>query len=434
MRVFTSIGSRTLLALVSTTLFALSATSRATAADLEVVGGELVGASNVVVDGVGYDVSFVDGSCVSLFGAPDCQSIAYPFGTLPNAQAAGQALLDQVFIDGPAGDFDSAPHLTAGCDSATVCAAATAFSSDPPSNILEVSAVNVSGFPGDLVQNFSVSQTLDTTSIVDAVYAAWTLSPLPPGPVLNEISVNPPGSDAPYEYVEIRGEAGGPLTNVYAVAFEGDGGGAGIADWVVNLSAMQLGTNGILVVKSAGGHLAAVGTTVVSDPQFDVVGLENGANTLMLIRTTTGLVESLDYDADNDGTLELPSDARVLDSVGWRDGDNASDPVYGPTVLPTPPAVGAATRAINMPTPFLASAWYFGALEGFQNDAILYNPLQVTPNAPDNAALTPGAPNQLVPATPALSAGASAFLLLGLLTVASVGLAVAERTRRARSV
>ncbi|MEZ4333116.1 MAG: hypothetical protein R3F35_15255 [Myxococcota bacterium] len=426
-----------LLAWAAAILIASSSAGRATAADLEVIGGELVGASNVVVGGVAYDVSFVEGSCNSLFGAPDCQAIPYPFRNLPSAELAGLALLDQVFIDGPAGNFDTAPNLIAGCSSTTVCAAATAFGSDPPSNVLEVSAVNVSpSVPGgDLVQNFSVSQTLDTTSIPDAVYVDWTLSALPPGPVLNEISVNPPGADMPYEYLEIRGEAGGTLANVYAVAFDGDVGFAGIADWVVNLSAFQLGANGILMVKSASGHPAAAGTTVVVDPQFDTLfGFENGTMTLMLIRTATGLVEGVDYDVDDNGALELPADALVIDSVGWDDGNQPDDHAYGPTLLLLPPAVGAATRLIDMPTPFLASAWFHGVLAGTQNDGVLYDPALVSPNAPNNAALTPGAPNQSVAQTPSLAPAALALLVLGLLIVASVKGALERRTRRVRRV
>lgn len=433
MRLYSAFFSRALLSCAMAALAGSSTAGRATAANLQVVGGELVGASNVLIDGLVYDVAFVDGSCNSLFGAPDCQFIDFPFDSLPKAQLATQALLGQVFIDGPAGNFDSSPSLTAGCSSATVCAAATAFSGDPPSNILEVSAVNVANVGGDLVQNFSVSQTLDTTAIVDAVYVAWTLTAPASGPVLNEISVNPPGSDAPFEYVEIRGDAGGALTNVYAVAFEGDGAVAGITDWVVDLSAAPLGSNGILVMKSAAGHFAPPETTVVLDAQFDTVGLENGTNTLMLIRTTTGLVENFDYDSNNDGTLELPLDARILDSVGWRDGDDPNDRVYGPTTLPTPPLVNAATRLANAPTPYLRSAWFYGRLAGVQNDSILYDPLVLTPNAPINAALTPGAPNPGAPAVPSLAVGTRAMLLLGLLGVAFVH-ARGERKRRLRTV
>jgi hypothetical protein len=80
--------------------------------------GILQGADRVDVDGVLYDVSFAASSCDGV-GTPsggltwDCPDL--PFGDALSATAAGQALLDQVFVDGPAGLFDSNPTLTAGC-------------------------------------------------------------------------------------------------------------------------------------------------------------------------------------------------------------------------------------------------------------------------------------------------------------------------------
>ena len=77
--------------------------------------GQLTGALGVEVDGALYDVEFVEGTCLELF--PPCFFTSpFIFGTLEAATAAAQALLDTVFLDGPAGSFDSDPGLTAGCD------------------------------------------------------------------------------------------------------------------------------------------------------------------------------------------------------------------------------------------------------------------------------------------------------------------------------
>lgn len=88
--------------------------ARSEAAVLNVVGGQLLGASSVDIDGVLYDVEFVDGQCPDLFSGCDAAS---DFGTSSSATAVlfAEALRDQILIDGPQGSFDSDPGLVAGC-------------------------------------------------------------------------------------------------------------------------------------------------------------------------------------------------------------------------------------------------------------------------------------------------------------------------------
>jgi hypothetical protein len=93
-------------------------TPLASAATLNVVGGILVGASNVDVGGDLYDVAFVDGTCIALFDGCD-DSSDFTFTTVPSSIIASQALLDQVFVDGGLGQFDSSTFLTAGCTDST---------------------------------------------------------------------------------------------------------------------------------------------------------------------------------------------------------------------------------------------------------------------------------------------------------------------------
>jgi hypothetical protein len=73
--------------------------------------GILTGATNVDVAGTLYNVTFADGTCNALFN--NCSS--FSFTGEREAGAAAQALLDQVFVDGPAGNFDSSPEKTFGC-------------------------------------------------------------------------------------------------------------------------------------------------------------------------------------------------------------------------------------------------------------------------------------------------------------------------------
>ena len=82
-----------------------------------VVNGELRGATNVEVLGTLYIVEFGDTLAVGAnpFLDDSCQSSA-TWSCIDAAAAASQALLDQVFLDGPLGAFDSQPGLTRGCD------------------------------------------------------------------------------------------------------------------------------------------------------------------------------------------------------------------------------------------------------------------------------------------------------------------------------
>jgi hypothetical protein len=98
--------------------------SGAQAATLNVIGGQLMGASDVLVDGSLYDVQFLDGTCADLYsGCDDVSDFTFQTG----AFLASQALRDQVFLDGPLGNFDTHPELTSASGSCGwgVCAVIT---------------------------------------------------------------------------------------------------------------------------------------------------------------------------------------------------------------------------------------------------------------------------------------------------------------------
>ena len=96
---------------------ALTVTSPATAAAILQIdsGGKLTGATGVDVGGTLYDVTFVDGTCAQIFGG--CDAVTdFQFQTVSTASAAAQALLDQVFLNGADGNFDSHPESVFGCN------------------------------------------------------------------------------------------------------------------------------------------------------------------------------------------------------------------------------------------------------------------------------------------------------------------------------
>jgi hypothetical protein len=122
--------------------------------------GILQGATGVTVDGALYDVEFLGGTCVALFSG--CDAVAdFQFQTLGAATLAAEALLDQVFLDGPLGPYDSSPALTSGCspyphDPIVWCAISVPFQPAPyaPPYLWAVWSRNVINYDGanDVVQ------------------------------------------------------------------------------------------------------------------------------------------------------------------------------------------------------------------------------------------------------------------------------------------
>jgi hypothetical protein len=105
-------------------------------------------------------------------------------------------------------------------------------------------------------------------------------------------------------------------------------------------------------------------------------------------------VVGTDYDTTNDGTLELPPGAIMMDAVGWTNG-NPSAIVYGGAILSqvsgTP---DAAVRFYNNTTPFSSAAWYCGDLIGTAS-SLQFDSLEVSSNFPaGQGLLTPGSHNQ----------------------------------------
>jgi len=90
--------------------------------------GQLTGAKNVSVGNKLYDVDFVAGSCITVFGGCN-DNASFLFKTAGDAFDASSALLEQVFIDIEGGaQFDSSPKLTKGCESSTDCTVLTPYS------------------------------------------------------------------------------------------------------------------------------------------------------------------------------------------------------------------------------------------------------------------------------------------------------------------
>jgi hypothetical protein len=136
--------------------------------------GILTGATGVDVAGTLYDVRFVDGSCISLFSGCDSAS-DFPFD-FAGAGVASQALLDQVFLDGSNGNFDSVPSATAGCENTISCVAMTPFERSIITPILVATFNARNGNPQntDLIAPDATSASFDVTGADSLTYAVWS--------------------------------------------------------------------------------------------------------------------------------------------------------------------------------------------------------------------------------------------------------------------
>ncbi|MCH9673739.1 MAG: hypothetical protein K0U93_20030 [Gammaproteobacteria bacterium] len=161
-------------------------------ATLLVSNGTLIGARDVEVNGLLYDVAFRDGTCAELYNGCD-ENSDFTFHTPNNdpsvSLAVTTALMTQVFVDGPAGQFDAVPGLTQGC--AVDCRISTpvflqgsislgiawAFNSETESR--DISTGSGGGFRSVDTRNFTPD---------NGNYAVWspasTVVPLPPTLVL----------------------------------------------------------------------------------------------------------------------------------------------------------------------------------------------------------------------------------------------------------
>ncbi|OGU52176.1 MAG: hypothetical protein A2199_07630 [Hydrogenophilales bacterium RIFOXYA1_FULL_63_33] len=145
----------------------------------DITTGTLSGALNVDVNGTLYDVRFVDGTCMALFSGCDNGS-DFPFATLAEATAAGQALLDFVFINIPGSyRFDEFPGQTVGClGTSTACSVYIPTGIANDGSVQGVVAVNNISIASDFVGGLAGLAPSYDTAANDSqhrfVWAAWS--------------------------------------------------------------------------------------------------------------------------------------------------------------------------------------------------------------------------------------------------------------------
>ena len=187
--------------------------------------------------------------------------------------------------------------------------------------------------------------------ILTAVLSLLNLSSANAQIYINEIFFNPSGTDAPNEYIELRGTPGLTLgTGNYLLLIEGDNGvstsagaRAGDIQGLFNLSAKAFGSNGYMVLRQFSspytvngnastytGTSAGWGGLGFNTSATAAGDIENISFTAMVVNIGSGIapVWGSQLDANNDGNLELPTGWSILDSIGVGDGAT-TDRLYG---------------------------------------------------------------------------------------------------------
>ena len=178
--------------------------------------------------------------------------------------------------------------------------------------------------------------------------------------LINEIYTDPPGGfgDRLQEYIEIIGTPNQVLGNIYFIQIEPEPGSnpaaptQGDIDLGFDLTGVRLGSNGKLVIAppNSGAILPAhnfdpaatliqVGSDL--DEYSQIPGVitnssattENSGGTFAIIDIGSGPAPTFaqDLDTDDDGTLDLPAEWTILDSIGFtgENDENAVGGLYG---------------------------------------------------------------------------------------------------------
>lgn len=204
---------------------------------------------------------------------------------------------------------------------------------------------------------FAVLFGLSAIGFIQSVQGAITL---------NEIFINPPGTDNGQEFIEIRSTTGGveSMSGLSLIILEGDGASPGLVDVVLNLSAFSTGTNGLFLWRDAASTInpTAEAGTVINVADF-APDLENGSFTFLIVSGFTGTVTQ-DLDTNNDGIVDVTPWTSVIDAVGFIENDGAANVAYAASLGFTNLGPDAGFNADVLLRDSTTGTWLFGDVLG----------------------------------------------------------------------
>ena len=172
-----------------------------------------------------------------------------------------------------------------------------------------------------------------------------------PTVVLNEIGINPPGTDTNFEFFELKGTPSASLAGLTLISIDGDGDGAGAIDEIIDLSSFSLGTNGLFLLRendttTPGAEFIPTPAAATTKNSLTDINIENGTVTFLIVSGFTGTLNQ-DLDTNNDGTLDIRPWTVGVDSVALTDAiSSSSDRMYAGAARNFPQFAGLTADAL----------------------------------------------------------------------------------------
>src|SRR5262249_22445175 len=140
--------------------------------------------------------------------------------------------------------------------------------------------------------------------------------------------------DGGHEFIELAGTPGANLGSLYLAVVDGNVGGTeGRTSLVIDLGQYSLGSSGMAIIQAQDTFDFRVpdGVTQIKTPLLNIENLSNDTATFLLISSplTNLATGTIDYDWDNEGSLELPGGVTIIDSIANKD-NGTLDQTYGP--------------------------------------------------------------------------------------------------------
>jgi hypothetical protein len=163
--------------------------------------------------------------------------------------------------------------------------------------------------------------------------AAAVLLPAQGAILINEIMINPPGTDNGTEYFEFYSTTGGveSLAGLWLIEIDGDTTNSGLINKALDLGAFSTGTNGLFLYRDSATVLLPAPEAATTITSLDFPDTQNGSGTFLLVSGFTGAAGN-DLDTDNDGTLNTFPWASVLDGIGVAENDAGNNFTYAAQV------------------------------------------------------------------------------------------------------
>ena len=288
------------------------------------------------------------------------------------------------------------------------------FAPGETSKVIQIPTVNDSVVEADETFSLSISvggSVVDTTTLTirdnDFDVASGMLR-------LNEVFVNSPGADNPHEFIELIGTADLGLGGFYVLVLDSDlGPQTGLDDFAVGLGGYRNGASGFTIVTAEDqstnenrgdvpgdgapvdnfGFWVPTTTTRITDAALNGEVIANDSASFVLVYSPLADLPTMgfDFDWDNDGVMELPAGAVIVDSIAINDGGQG-DMLYGGTNFQAAFVADSISRLAGNTDRYSTLAWFGGDTKG-SDDPLVYEDGRTVRLPVEGAALTPGEAN-----------------------------------------